>query len=117
MTETDVESADVGMLATEPKYQHNGAGTMLLEEILAEADDAGVEVYLEATDTAKAFYEKHGFEEIRELRFNPAEYGAKGLGTERQTVMVRGALGWGGQRKAVRSWDVAVAHAKADLQR
>jgi N-acetylglutamate synthase-like GNAT family acetyltransferase len=40
------------MLATEPKHQHNGAGTMLLEEILAEADDAGVEVYLEATDTA-----------------------------------------------------------------
>jgi ribosomal protein S18 acetylase RimI-like enzyme len=103
------------MLATEPKHQHNGAGTMLLEEILAEADDAGVEVYLEATDTAKPLYEKHGFEEITELRFDPSQYGVKGLGIERQTVMVRGALGPDGERMAVRSWAVAVAQAKADL--
>ena len=116
-SETDVTISDVGMLATEPKYQHNGAGTMLLEEILREADNAGLEVYLEATDTAKPLYEKHGFEEITELRFEPSEYGVKGLGIERQTVMVRGALGRHGERMAVRSWDVAVAHAKADLQR
>jgi GNAT superfamily N-acetyltransferase len=104
------------MLATEPKHQHNGAGTMLLEEILAEADDAGVEAYLEATDTAKPLYERHGFQSITELRFSPAEYGTKGLGIERQTVMVRGALGSDGERQPVRSWDVAVAHAKGDLQ-
>ena len=97
------------MLATEPQYQHNGAGTMLLEEILAEADDAGVEVYLEATDTAKPLYEKHGFESITELRFDPTEYGVKGLGRERQTVMVRGALGRNGDRQPVRSWDAVAA--------
>lgn len=85
---------------------------MLLEEILAEADDAGVECYLEATDTAKPLYERHGFQMITELRFNPAEYGLEGIGTERQTVMVRGALGRDGERRAVRSWDVAVAHAR-----
>lgn len=104
------------MLATEPKHQHNGAGTMLLEEILAEVDDAGVEVYLEATDTAKPLYEKHGFEAITELRFVPADYGVKSLGVERQTVMVRGALGSNGVRYPVRSWDVAVADAQAELQ-
>jgi GNAT superfamily N-acetyltransferase len=104
------------MLATEPKHQHHGAGTMLLEEILAEADDAGVEVYLEATDTAKPLYERHGFEAITELRFSPGEYGVKGLGTERQTVMVRGALDRNGYRHPVRSWDVAVAHSKWHLQ-
>ena len=100
------------MLATEPRHQHNGAGTMLLEEILAEADDAGVEVYLEATDTAKPLYEKHGFVEITELRFDPARYGVKGLGIERQTVMVRGALSSNGERLVVRSWEDAVARAR-----
>ena len=106
---------DVSMLATEPKYQHNGAGTMLLQEILREADDAGLEVYLEATDTAKSFYEKHGFEAVTELRFDPAEYGVKGLGVERQTVMVKGALVQSGERKAVRPWVVAVAHTREKL--
>ena len=106
---------DIGMLATKPRYQHKGAGTMLLEEVLAEADDAGVEVYLEATGTAKPFYEKHGFEAIRELRFDPAEYGAKGLGIEMQTVMVRGALGPDGGRTGVRSWDVAVNQSRTAL--
>ena len=76
---------------------------MLLEEILSEADEAGVEVYLEATDTAKPLYEKHGFEAITELRFDPAPYGLGGLGVERQTVMVRGALGRNGNRKPVRA--------------
>ena len=87
---------------------------MLLEEILAEADDAGVEVYLEATDTAKPLYAKHGFAEITELRFDPSQYGVKGLGIERQTVMVRGALGPDGERLEVKSWEAAVARTKAD---
>lgn len=111
----DVHIIDIGMLATLPKHQHHGAGTMLLEDILAEADDEGVEVYLEATDTAKPLYEKHGFEAITELRFDPAEYGIKGLGTERQTVMVRGALGNDGSRKEVRSWEVARADAMREM--
>ena len=97
------------MLATEPKFQHHGAGTMLLQDILADADSAGVEVYLEATDTAKPLYEKHGFKAITELRFDPSEYGLQGLGTERQTVMVRGALGADGVRQAVRSWEDVIA--------
>lgn len=102
------------MLATEPKHQHNGAGTMLLEEILAEADDSGVEVYLEATDTAKPLYERHGFVALTELRFDPARYGIKGLGVERQAVMVRGAMQPSGERLSVLAWEDAVA--KADMQ-
>lgn len=95
------------MVATQPCYQHHGAGTMLLESILAEADDAGVECYLEATDTAKPLYERHGFVEINELRFNPLDYGVYGFKVERQTVMVRGALDSQGQRQEVRSWEDA----------
>jgi len=99
----------VGMLATSPYYQHHGAGTMLLEQILAEADEAGIECYLEATDTAKPLYERHGFKTVNEIRFDPAAYGVHGFSIERQTIMIRGALGADGQRKEVRSWDEAVS--------
>lgn len=114
--ETDFVYTDIGMLATEPWHQHHGAGTMLLEEILAEADEAGVQVYLEATDTAKPLYERHGFKAITELRFDPGQYGYKGLGIERQTVMARGALGGNGDRKPVRSREAAVSSTKAQLR-
>lgn len=80
------------MLATAPAHQHHGAGTQLLAHILARADAAGLPVYLEATATAKRLYERHGFVPRTELRFDPAAYGVQGLGVERQTVMVRGAL-------------------------
>lgn len=109
---SDIVNIDIGMLATAPAHQHQGAGTMLLLEILAEADEAGVEVYLEATDTAKPLYEKHGFKAITELRFDPAHYGLKGLGVERQTVMVRAALDESGSRAPVRSWEDAVIRTK-----
>ncbi len=105
------------MLATQPCYQHNGAGTMLLDVILAEADESGLEVYLEGTDTAKPLYEKHGFVAVNEVRFDPAEYGVCVIGRERQTVLVRGALGKNGVRKGVRSWEVAVAQAELGVQK
>ena len=89
---------------------------MLLNTILREADELGVEVYLEGTDTAKPLYEKHGFFAVNEVRFDPAQYGVHDIGRERQTVMVRGALGKDGVRRKVRSWDVAVAQAKAATQ-
>ena len=38
-------------------------------------------------------YEKYGFVPVKTLRFDPAEYGVKGLGVEVQTVMVRGIAG------------------------
>lgn len=97
------------MVATQPSYQHHGAGTMLLEQILAEADDAGVECYLEATDTAKPLYERHGFVTVSELRFDPAPYGVHGFKVERQTIMVRGALNVQGARSEVRSWPTKTA--------
>ncbi|TKA81184.1 hypothetical protein B0A55_02626 [Friedmanniomyces simplex] len=107
----------IGMLATQPCYQHNGAGTMLLDIILTEADESGLEVYLEGTDTAKPLYEKHGFVAVSEVRFDPAEYGLYDIGKERQTIMVRGALGKDGVREEVRSWDAAVAQAESAVQK
>ena len=112
LTDASPSLTDIGMLATAPLHQHHGAGTLLLRRILAAADAAGVEVYLEATDSAKRLYERHGFEEVTELRFDPAAYGVKGLGVERQTVMVRAALG---SAEGVRSWDDAAAETRALL--
>lgn len=99
------------MVATQPSYQHHGAGTMLLAQILAEADAAGVECYLEATDTARPLYARHGFVTVNEIRFDPAAYGLEGYRPERQTIMVRGARGADGARRPVRSWDEATAAA------
>lgn len=81
---------------------------MLLEDILAEADEANVECYLEATDTAKPLYERHGFVTVNELRFDPTAYGVYGYSVERQTIMVRGAMAANGKRQEVRSWENVV---------
>ncbi|KAK5110916.1 hypothetical protein LTR62_005454 [Meristemomyces frigidus] len=83
----------IAMLATLPRNQHEGAGTLLLTTILSTADQAGLECYLEGTDTAKSLYEKYDFRAVDEVRLDPAVYGVRGLGVERQTVMVRGASG------------------------
>jgi ribosomal protein S18 acetylase RimI-like enzyme len=93
------------MLATQPCFQRVGAGTLLLELILAEADQAGIECYLEATNTAKPLYERHGFVEVNVIRFDPASYGIQGYSVEVQTIMVRPALDEFGRRKEVRTWD------------
>ncbi|KAI7211896.1 hypothetical protein KC333_g7420 [Hortaea werneckii] len=98
----------IGMLATLPCHQHKGAGTMLLDAICNDADEAGLEVYLEATDTAKPLYLKHGFVAVNEIRFDPARYGCFEIGKERQTIMVRGAVDGKGKRKCVRPWGGAV---------
>ncbi|KAF2212396.1 hypothetical protein CERZMDRAFT_84745 [Cercospora zeae-maydis SCOH1-5] len=98
----------VNMLATLTAHQHRGAARMLLEAVLREADDAGIECYLEATDAAKPLYERRGFQTVNVLEFDPAQYGVDGFRTERQTIMVRGA--WDSttkQRKPVRSWHEA----------
>ncbi|KAI7204334.1 hypothetical protein KC316_g927 [Hortaea werneckii] len=102
----------IGMLATLPCHQHKGAGTMLLNAICNDADEAGLEVYLEATDTAKPLYLKHGFVEVNEIRFDPARYGCFGIGKERQTIMVRGAVDGNGKRKCVRPWNEAMMEMK-----
>ena len=49
-------------------------------------------VYLEATNSARPLYEKHGFVALQTIEFDPADYGVNGLGVERQTAMVRGEL-------------------------
>ncbi|GAB7358565.1 hypothetical protein MBLNU230_g2626t1 [Neophaeotheca triangularis] len=86
----------LSMLATLPSHQNLGAGTKLLEAIVAEADAKGLEVYLEATEVGRPLYEKFGFEKRGEIVFDPEEWEegrGRGLRVERQVVMVRVPVG------------------------
>ncbi|KAF2863291.1 acyl-CoA N-acyltransferase [Piedraia hortae CBS 480.64] len=78
----------IAMLATEPEHQCRGAGRLLLNQILELADAKSLMTYLEATDTARPLYAKHGFVRVRDIEFDAGEYGVPGL-RERQTIMVR----------------------------
>jgi ribosomal protein S18 acetylase RimI-like enzyme len=93
------------MLATHPAHRHRGAATTLLLDINAEADALGLEVYCEATRSGMPLYERYGFISVGTLAFDPAKYGIADLGTERQTIMVRGALGRDGVRRKVRKME------------
>ena len=58
------------MLATHPDHQHRGAATMLMDELVAEADALGLEMYCEATKTGRPLYEKYGFVTVKTLVFD-----------------------------------------------
>ncbi|KAK0264935.1 hypothetical protein LTR57_000162 [Friedmanniomyces endolithicus] len=51
------------ILATDPKYQGQGAGSQLMRWGLERADQEGVEAYLEASPDAVRLYEHFGFRE------------------------------------------------------
>lgn len=48
-------------VGTDPKYQGQGAATMLIRWGLERAEKEGVPVYLESTLNAVSLYEKLGF--------------------------------------------------------
>ena len=57
------QSADLEIVATDPSYQGKGAGTQLMQWGLNQADEQGVEAYLEASPDAVPLYERLGFRE------------------------------------------------------
>jgi ribosomal protein S18 acetylase RimI-like enzyme len=50
-------------VATDPKYQGKGAGSQLMRWGLSQADEQGVEAFLEASPDAVPLYERLGFRE------------------------------------------------------
>lgn len=52
------------MLATAPEYQHQGAGSLMLDWGLEQADGRGEQVFLGSTPEAVHLYEKAGFQFI-----------------------------------------------------
>lgn len=59
--------SDLELLATDPKYQGKGAGSLLLRYGCERADNDSVEAYLDASPESVHLYEKIGFEEAGRL--------------------------------------------------
>ncbi|MBE7181738.1 MAG: GNAT family N-acetyltransferase [Terriglobus roseus] len=57
----------VTFFAVHPDFEGRGYGGALMRHVLAEADQAGVNVFLIATDAGKRLYEKNGFSDVGEL--------------------------------------------------
>jgi GNAT superfamily N-acetyltransferase len=52
---------DVEILAVDPGFQRQGAGRMLMDAVLREADEAGLQMYLEGSEEGRVLYERLGF--------------------------------------------------------
>ncbi|KIW95123.1 uncharacterized protein Z519_03707 [Cladophialophora bantiana CBS 173.52] len=54
-------------IGTSPKYQRQGAASLLLDWGLERADDRGLAAYVESAPAALRLYEKYGFKEVSKL--------------------------------------------------
>ena len=68
------------LLATHPKHQRRGAGSMLLKQGLEKANKSGLPVYLDAGVNGKPLYERFGFKVVKEFPLNCLEYGGRSNG-------------------------------------
>ncbi len=77
------------MLATSPKYQRRGAGSLLLKAGLDKADKLGLPVCLCSGVCGRPLYERFGFQVVRDLPLNCLDYGGRSDG--RHWAMIRPA--------------------------
>ena len=64
--------ADLDIVATLPEYQGRGAAGELIRWGINKADEAGLEVYLEASPPAVPVYEHYGFTTVD--TFTPSDF-------------------------------------------
>jgi ribosomal protein S18 acetylase RimI-like enzyme len=75
-----------------PSCQRQGVGTLLLEEVLRDADEKGLQSVLGASPMGRGLYEKQGFVSVGELEKNLWEYeGGEGMGNFKHCIMRRPA--------------------------
>ncbi|KAI9722749.1 MAG: hypothetical protein M1828_004445 [Chrysothrix sp. TS-e1954] len=74
------------LLATNPKYERRGCGKQLLEWGLSRADEASLEVYLDATPPGVPLYERNGFRLAGTREFDMRPYGGDFIHTTRSMV-------------------------------
>ncbi|KAM3418057.1 hypothetical protein BST61_g6263 [Cercospora zeina] len=55
------------IIATDPAYQGQGAGSLMMRYGLERADEQGARAFLEASPDAVRLYERFGFREVRHL--------------------------------------------------
>jgi len=75
------------LLITHPAHRRRGAGSMLIDWGLKQADVAGLPTYLEASPMGLPLYERWGFEPRKKTVFELDRYGGKGV--EVNTAMIR----------------------------
>ncbi|KUI70504.1 hypothetical protein VM1G_06025 [Cytospora mali] len=82
----------LGMIVTATEYRRRGAAGMLLRWGIERADEAGVEIYLEASEAGRPFYRKSGFRELKVMEFDMSQLGYEGVDTH--TCMLRPLVHW-----------------------
>lgn len=69
------------ILVTVPEFQGRGVGTLLLQEGLRMADQAGLPAWLEASAKGRRLYRKLGFNDVEDIVIDLSEYGGEGIET------------------------------------
>lgn len=81
----------LSMLATHPKHEGRGAGSMLIEWAFPIADDMGLRCYVDASVVGYPVYKKRGFgEDVGVLDLDLGKYeGGEGYGVQRWVALMR----------------------------
>jgi ribosomal protein S18 acetylase RimI-like enzyme len=88
-----IRCLELSVLVVSPKYQRRGIGTLLLEDGLKRADEAGLQAVLGASPEGIGLYRRYGFVDFEIMDFKLWEYeGGEGLGTARAVIMHRPAV-------------------------
>lgn len=84
---------ELSVLVVSPNYQRRGIGTMLLEDGLRGADEAGLQAILGASPDGISLYRRYGFVDFEVMDFKLWEYeGGDGMGIARHVIMHRPAV-------------------------
>ncbi|KAI5205359.1 hypothetical protein E4T39_03071 [Aureobasidium subglaciale] len=84
---TDRRHAHLAYLATHPMHRKRGAARMLLEKGTKAADEAGLDMYLQASPIGVEVYQKFGFEVVSVEDIDMSRYGVDKV--ETRTYMKR----------------------------
>ena len=66
---------DLEALTTHPKHERRGAGRLLVNWGAEQAEQTGLECYVEASITGRPVYERCGFRSVQELPFDAPKHG------------------------------------------
>lgn len=80
-------------LVTDPEQERRGAGALLVRWGVERADEAGLDAYLSASPMGRGLYGKFGFEVVREVPFDCAEFGGEGAVSHVVSVLLSVSCG------------------------
>lgn len=84
---------NMAVLAVLPEWQRMGVGRRLLQWGLRQADERGVECWIDASPFGKGLYEKMGWREVGVFDVDTKEFGVEGGEVSRTVHMIRPVVG------------------------